>query len=349
MKRKFRTFASGLAVAALAAAGIALGAGSSEAKEWKFAIEEIDGSVQDKYAQEFKRLIEEKSGGDITVTVYPYGTLGTSADLTELVTQGAIQFANASPGHLGTLVPEIQVFSIPYLLSQNNEANKKVLTEGDTIYKELQDDFNAKGLKLLTMYPEGEMVWTTNRPIRKPEDFNNFKMRVMVSPLLVKAYEAFGAEPTPMPYGEVYGGLQLKQIDGQVNPIFAIQEMKFYEVTDYMIWAGQQQFTTTVVTNSDWYAADLSDEERMMVDETVAELADYIFRVQEEFNEKRLEMIKEAKPDMKMIQLSEEERAAFRKRADQVREKFVEMVGPEGKEILQSLEQEIKQAEKEVM
>jgi tripartite ATP-independent transporter DctP family solute receptor len=349
MKRTLRTFAGVLAAAALATVALAVDAGTSMAKEWKFAIEEIEGSVQDKYAQEFKRLIEEKSGGDITVTVYPYGTLGTSADLTELVTQGAIQFANSSPGHLGTLVPEIQVFSIPYLLSQNNEANKKVLTESPTIYENLGEDFTGKGLKLLTMYPEGEMVWTTNREIRKPEDFDNFKMRVMVSPLLVKAYEAFGAEPTPMPYGEVYGGLQLKQIDGQVNPIFAIQEMKFYEVTDYMIWAGQQQFTTTVVTNSDWYAADLSDEERAMVDETVAELADYIFRVQEEFNQKRLEMIKEAKPDMKMIRLSEEERDAFRERAAQVREKYIEMVGPEGKEVLESLEQEIMEAEKEVM
>jgi tripartite ATP-independent transporter DctP family solute receptor len=341
--------ASFLAVCALSMAGIALSATNVLAKEWKFAIEEIEGSVQDKYAQEFKRLIEEKSGGDISVTVYPYGTLGTSADLTELVTQGAIQFANSSPGHLGTLVPEIQVFSIPYLLSQNNAANKKVLTGSDVIYDKLQKDFNEKGLRLLTMYPEGEMVWTTNREIRKPEDFDNFKMRVMVSPLLVKAYEAFGAEPTPMPYGEVYGGLQLKQIDGQVNPIFAIQEMKFYEVTDYMIWAGQQQFTTTVVTNSDWYAADLSDEERQMVDETVNELADYIFRIQDEFNQMRLEKIKEAKPELKMIRLSEEERAAFRERAQQVRDKYVEMVGPEGKEVLEDLEKEIKEAEKEAM
>jgi tripartite ATP-independent transporter DctP family solute receptor len=232
--------------------GLSLLAQAAQADEWKFAIEEITGSVQDKYAQEFKRIVEEKSGGDITVTVYPYGALGTSADLTELVTQGAIQFANASPGHLGTLVPEIQVFSLTYLLSDNNDVNKKVLNESKVIYETLGADFEKKGLKLLSMYPEGEMVWTTNKEIRKPADFDNFKMRVMVSPMLIEAYKAFGASPTPLPYGEVYGGLQLKQIDGQVNPIFAIEEMKFYEVTDYMIWAGQQQFTTTVVTNSDW-------------------------------------------------------------------------------------------------
>ena len=315
------------------------------AEEWKFAIEEIEGSVQDAYAQKFKELIEEKTGGEVTVTIYPYGTLGTSADLTELVTQGAIQFANASPGHLGTMVPEIQVFSIPYLLSEDNSANKQVLTESEVIYDQLQEDFHAKDLHLLTMYPEGEMVWTTNKEIRTPEDFDNFKMRTMVSPMLVAAYEAYGASPTPMPYGEVYGGLQLKQIDGQVNPIFAIEEMKFYEVTDYMIFSGEQEFVTTVVTNSDWYQADLSDEHKQALDETINELADYIFEVQEQYNQERLETIKAEKPEIEIIELTEEERAAFEERAQQVREAYVEMVGGDAEQVLNDLQAEIEAAE----
>jgi tripartite ATP-independent transporter DctP family solute receptor len=345
MQRSLPLKISGLVAGAVVATVMSQAAMAQE--EWKFALEEIEGSVQDAYAQEFKRLIEEKTGGEVTVTVYPYGALGTSADLTELVTQGAIQFANASPGHLGTMVPEIQVFSIPYLLSENNEVNKQVLTESDVLYEELQDDFNDKSLQLLTMYPEGEMVWTTNKEIRTPEDFDNFKMRTMVSPMLVAAYEAFGASPTPMPYGEVYGGLQLKSIDGQVNPIFAIEEMKFYEVQDYMIWAGQQQFTTTVVTNSDWYQADLSDENRQILDETIADLADYIFEVQEQFNQERLEKIKAEKPDLQMIELTEEERQAFQERAQQVRDTYVEMVGEEGQAVLSALESEIEAAEQE--
>jgi len=332
----------GLVAGAVIAAGLSQAA---MAEEWKFAIEEIEGSVQDAYAQEFKRLIEEKTGGDVTVTIYPYGALGTSADLTELVTQGAIQFANASPGHLGTMVPEIQVFSVPYLLSKNNDVNKKVLTESTVLYEELQGDFNDKGLQLLTMYPEGEMVWTTNKEIRSPEDFDNFKMRTMVSPMLVAAYEAYGASPTPMPYGEVYGGLQLKSIDGQVNPIFAIEEMKFYEVTDYMIWSGEQQFTTTVVTNSDWYQADLSDEERQMLDETIAELGDFIFQVQDEYNAERLEKIRADKPDMTMVELTADERAVFAERAQQAREAFVEMTGEDGQAVLDKLVAEIEAAE----
>ena len=339
---------SRFAAIAAAALGLAAATAPAKAEDWKFAIEEIAGSVQDAYAQEFKRRIEERTDGEVTVTVYPYGTLGTSAELTELVTQGAIQFANASPGHLGTLVPEIQVFSVPYLLSDNNQANKMVLTESDTIYEDLQEDFQDKGLKLLTMYPEGDMVWTANKEIRSPEDFEGFKMRTMVSPMLVAAYESFGASPTPMPYGEVYGGLQLKAIDGQVNPIFAIEEMKFYEVQDYMIWAGQQQFTTTVVTDADWFNNELSEDRRQMVNEVVDELNDYIFEVQEQYNEERLEKIKEAKPELEMIRLTEEERARFEEASMEAREKFVEMVGEDGRKILNQLESEIEAAEEKV-
>ncbi|NIR29031.1 MAG: C4-dicarboxylate ABC transporter [Gammaproteobacteria bacterium] len=320
-------------------ASFAFMAQTAQAEQWKFAIEEIQGSVQDAYAQELKKRIEQKTGGDVEVVIYPYGALGTSADLTELTTAGVLQLANASPGHLGTLVGEIQVFSIPYLLSQDNSVNKEVLTSSSCIYDKLAGDFESKGLKLLTMYPEGEMVWTTNKKITSPGDFSNFKMRVMVSPLLVKAYEAFGASPTPMPYGEVYGGLQLGQIDGQVNPIFAIEEMKFYEVTDYMIWAGQQQFTTTVVASNDWYNG-LSSERRQMLDQTVSELADYIFRVQAQFNEERLEKIKKEKPELEMIHLNEQQRAAFKQRAQQVRDKYVDMVGGKGKEVLDCLSEE---------
>lgn len=338
-----KSFFSILAVLIIAA-GLATPA---QAEEWKFAIEEIQGSVQDAFAQKFADLIKQKSGGDVTVAVYPYGTLGTSGELTELAASGALQFVNASPGHLGTLVPEIQVFSIPYLLSQNNEVNKKILTDSKTIYEDLAGDLEKKGLKLLTMYPEGEMVWTANKPIHKPEDLEGFKMRTMVSPMLTEAYKSFGANPTPLPYSEVYGALQLKMVDGQVNPIFAIEEMKFYEVNDYLIFSGEQQFTTTVVSGADWYAG-LPDEQKKMIQEAIDEANDYIFKVQKQYNQERLEKIKQAKPDIKIIRLTEEERDAFKKRAQQVREKYVEMVGPEGKRILDSLSKEIEQAEKEM-
>lgn len=321
------------AITLLAAAFFAQGA---QAESWKFALEEVDGSVQDAYAEEFKKRVEERTNGEVTVQIYPYGTLGTSQDIAEMTGQGVLKLANASPGHLGGLIKEMNVFNIPYLLSQDNQVNKDVLTSSECIYGKLEDKFHDKGLELLTMYPEGDMVWTTQKPVRSPSDLDGVKMRTMTSPLLVAAYEAFGAEPTPMPYGEVYGGLQLGQIDAQVNPIFAIEEMKFYEVTDYMVWAGQQQFTTTVVGNRDWYAG-LSDDRKQMLDGVIDSMADYIFETQAQYNEERLQAIKEDKPDMEMIELSEDERATFREASMGVRDKFVEMTGDSGEEVLQCL------------
>ena len=330
-------------IAAIAAFGLAAAA---QAKEWKFALEEIEGSVQDMYAQEFKRIVEEASGGDIEVTIYPYGQLGTSADLTELAQSGVVQLSFASPGHLGTLIPEVQVFSLHYLLSQNNDVNKAFLGGSPTIYEGLAEDFAGHGLRLITMFPEGEMVWTTNREIRTPEDFDNFKMRTMVSPMLLAAYEALGASPTPMPYGEVYGGLQLGMIDGQVNPIFAIQEMKFYEVVDYMIFAGQQQFTTTVVAGLDWFDG-LSEEHQALITDSQAELLDYIYATQEAMNDERMAMIVEDRPELTVIHLTPEERQVFREASEGAREEFIDMVGPSGEEILNAVVGEIEALEAE--
>ena len=312
------------------------------AETWKFALEEVKGSVQDAYAQEFKKRIENATDGDVTVEVYPYGTLGQSEDLTELTANGIIQFTNASPGIFGSFVPEMQVFSIPYLLSQDNDVNKKVLSSSPTIYDTLGGKLEQKNLKLLTMYPEGEMVWTTNREIRSPKDFDNFKIRVMASPMLVEAYKSFGADPTPLPYSEVYGALQLKMIDGQVNPVFAIEEMKFYEVNDYMIWAGQQQFTTTVITNNSWFET-LPQARQDQVNKVIAGMTDFIFEKQDEFNQKRLDQIKQAKPDMQMIKLDNDERAAFKQASMPMRDKYIELTGDSGKAVLSSLEQEFNQ------
>jgi TRAP-type C4-dicarboxylate transport system substrate-binding protein len=112
-----------------------------------------------------------------------------------------------------------------------------------------------------------------------------------------------------------------------------------------MIFAGQQQFTTTVVTNSDWYNS-LPEERKQLIQETMSELADYIFKVQEQYNQERLKIIKERKPEIKIIELTDAEREAFRERSMTLRDKFVEMTGPQGKEILDALVKEFQEAEK---
>ncbi|RFA24387.1 C4-dicarboxylate ABC transporter [Alkalilimnicola ehrlichii] len=312
-------------------------------QQWRFALEEIDGSVQDAYAQRFKALVEERSGGDIEVLIYPYGTLGTSAQLSELIQNGTLEFAFASPGHLGSVVPEVQVMNLHFLFSEDNEANAEVLRDSPTIYGPLADAYMRRNLKLLAMIPEGWMAWTGNRPLRTPEDFQGFRIRTMVSPLLLEAYRAYGANPAPLPYAEVYSALQLNTIDGQVNPIFAIEEMSFYEVQDYLVMPRHLQFVASVVTNPQFYDG-LDAETQAMLQDVKEELDDYIFQVQRDYNAERLNVIRE-NSDIEIIELSEEEREAFHALSLPVRERYVEMTGEQGERILEGLQEEFAAAE----
>lgn len=324
----------------LATALASLWGSSAWAEDWKFAIEEIPGSIMDSYAQEFKSRIESATKGEITVSIYPLGSLGTPTEVAEQTADGLVQMSNLSVGNLGTLVPESQIFLSTYLFPADVEQVNNILDVSPTIHVQLAEDFTSKGLKLGALYSEGQQVWTTLKEIRSPEDLANFKMRVMVSPMLLKAYEDLGASPTPIPFGEVYGALQLGQVDGQVNPVPAIEEMKFYEVTDYMIWAGEQQLITAVMASDDWYQT-LTPDRQQLVDQTLSDLQDFITPVVQQFNEDRLEKIKTAKPGISMIELTEAERAPFKERSLQTDAAAAEIIGQRGADLLKSLRAEI--------
>lgn len=304
---------------------------ASEGREWRFALEEIKGGVQDAYAMRFKELIEERSQGEITVSVYPYGTLGTSDQITELVNNGAVHFAMASPGHLGKIIPEVQVFLLHFLLSDDDAINRKIYRELQKmpVFKTL---YAEKGLEFLAFYPEGWMAWTTQQPVRSPEDFAGMKLRVMTSSLLLAAYQNYGASPIAMPYSEIYSALQLKMIDGQVNPVFAIEEMSFYEVTRYLIFPRQAQFISSAVASQAFFER-LPAAEQQMVREVIAQVNDEIYTIQEDYNRERLEVISE-RSEIEMIELNDAERAAFAEAYQPVYDMYKELAGERGAALL---------------
>nr|WP_297457822.1 TRAP transporter substrate-binding protein DctP [uncultured Halomonas sp.] len=314
----------------------------AQAQTWRFALEEIDGSIQDVYAEAFKTRIEERSGGEITVDIYPYGSLGTSSQLTELVQQDAVQFAFASPGHLASMIPEVGVFTLHFLLSDDNRINEQVLGNSEAIPL-LQEAYREQNLQLLGIIPEGWMAWTADRAIETPADMESLKIHTRALPILAESYRAYGADPTPMPYSEVYSGLQLEQIDAQVNPTFTIEEMRFYEVQEYLIYAKQAQFISTLVANDTFYEG-LSEERQAMVDEVTDSLRSYIFAQQAEINEKRLDIIKE-NSDIEIVTLTDEQRQMFREKSLPVRETFIERAGERGKKILETLDTQLRAAE----
>jgi len=327
-------------LAALLLAALAMtGCGSSSDGEvWRFALEEIEGSVQHAWAERFATLVDERTGGAVHVEIYPYGSLGTSAQLTEQVQSGALQLAFASPGHLGSVIPEVQVFSLHFLLDDDEARNQRILdapAKRAAYRRLLEDAYREHRLELLAIVPEGWMVWTADRPLRSPAAFEKLKIRTMVSPLLIEAYAAYGANPTPMPYAEVYSGLQLGMIDAQVNPVFAIEEMSFHEVQDWLTFAHHAPFIATVVA-SPAFVASLSAERAALLREVVQELGPWNLETQQRFNAERLQRILD-EGGTEVATLDAAERAVFRAASLPVRDVYRELAGARGAEILASL------------
>jgi TRAP-type C4-dicarboxylate transport system substrate-binding protein len=256
---------------------------------------------------------------------------------------GILQFVDQSPGFTGSLIPEAQVFFVPYLLPQDQDQLNAFFRNSKAINEMFPALYAEQGLELLTMFPEGEVVMTTKEPVTSPEDLNEVKVRVMTNPLLVESYRAFGATPTPLPWGEVYGGLQTNIIQGQENPMFFVESTKMYEVTDHITFTGHNNFTTAVMANKDFFDT-LSEEEQTMVQDAIDVAFDHILEYQEGLTESALDKILEAKPSMTVTRLTEEQRAPFQDAAESVEAAFIEMTGDSGQEILDQMKADLEAA-----
>jgi tripartite ATP-independent transporter DctP family solute receptor len=317
---------------------LALSATAATADTWRYAFEEALEDVQGVFAQKFKEEVEANT--DHTVQLFPYGTLGESADTMEQAQAGILQFVDQSPGFTGSLIPEAQVFFVPYLLPQDTQELGEFFRTSKAVNEMFPELYAEQGLELLTMFPEGEVCVTTQEPVTEPADLNEVKVRVMTNPLLVESYQAFGATPTPLPWGEVYGALQTGIIQGQENPMFWNWSANMYEVSEVITCMGHSNFTTAVMANKEFYDG-LSDEEQQVVQDAIDVAFDHIIDYQQGLHEESIEKIKEAKPEIEINVLSEEQRKPFIEAGEKVEDRFVEMTGDSGKAILDQMKADL--------
>lgn len=303
---------------------------------WKIAHQETTGTVFDQYANHFKELVEEKSGGRITVEVYPVGQLGDTATQVELLMNGGIQFGILASGDVGDMFPAVQAMSLNFVFSDDDAVNAQVLINGEAT-KKLNEMFATKNLTTYDWFTLGNMQWgSVGHALHTMDDFAGFKMRIMASPIIAANYEAFGAAPTPLAFTETYSGLQLKTVEGTEQPMNAMEEMKFYEVLDYIVKSNHSQMASFMAMNSDFYNG-LSDEDKAMLEEIKPEMEEFALQTLETFLEEKEQVIRDAKPELVIEELTEEERAAFVEASLPVRDRITEFAGEEGKEILDLL------------
>jgi len=179
----------------------------------------------------FAELVKERTNGRIVIEVYPGSQLGQEKAAIEQVQFGAIDFTRVSLSVFASFAPQMNALQMPYLY-RNNEHMWKVLN--GQIGQELLASVDSANFVGLGWFDGGSRnFYNSVRPVSKPEDLQGLKIRVQESELMVGLVNAFGAVATPMPYGEVYSGLQTRVIDGAENNWPSYFSTSHYEVAKY--------------------------------------------------------------------------------------------------------------------
>lgn len=213
---------------------------------------------------EFKKYVEEQSGGTISVEIYPNGQLGGDRQMLESVALGTIQMTIPSTSVLTTYDPQFGALDMPFIFNDVETAFKAL--DGD-VGQKLDAILPTVGLKNLGYSYNGARSMSNNvHPINEPKDLAGIKMRVMESPVFIDLFKALGANPTPMSFGEVFTALQQGTVDAQENSPSLVYSMKFNEVQKYYSLTGHVQGILANVINDKFFTS-LSEEQQKIVQE----------------------------------------------------------------------------------
>lgn len=296
--------------------------GDFEEQTWRFITEEYQGEVQYVYAEEFANRIAEKTDGAITVEPYEFGALGSETDQAQLIMQGGAELAVMSPGFTGGQVPDGQLFSLHYFFPSDPADTQEVLTNSEALNTDLRAKYEEHNITPLAYWTEGRMFWSSSKEITSPSDWEGLNQRVQASPLMQQTYDAYGATVQNISWGELYTALERGTVDAQENPVFFIYSADFYQVQDYLIDSRHNNYIAMTTVSTSWYEG-LSDQEQQLVDETIAEMQDWIFEEQTRQNEEGLQAIKDdTEFPTEVIEYGEEEINAFREVAEPIHEQY---------------------------
>lgn len=226
-------------LAALAAATLVMGA--AQAQTMKAADVHPAGYPTVVAVENMGKKLAAATNGRIKFQMFPGSVLGGEKEMIEQTQVGAIQILRTSLGPVGPVVPEVNVFNMPFVF--RDIPHMRAVIDGP-IGQELLDKISASSARMigLAWMDGGSRSLYTKKPVRKPEDLKGQKIRMMGNPLFVDTMNAMGGNGIAMGYGEVFSAIQTGVIDGAENnppSLFTANHYKagakFYTQTNHLI------------------------------------------------------------------------------------------------------------------
>ncbi len=189
-----------------------------------------DGAVR------FKEVAERLSGGRIEVQVFPAAQLGGERDIEEGIRLGTIHLGIGA-GALAGFAPVYNIVELPFLIrNQDHMVRVADGPAGQMLARRIEEQ---SGFRVLGFWSTGDSgIQTVKAPVRTPADLKGAKIRVMENPALIESTRALGANPTPLPFPEVYTSLKQGVVEGAHLDYTALWTTKVYEAVKYVSEPG---------------------------------------------------------------------------------------------------------------
>ena len=296
---------------------LAAGSASAQGLELKFGHVGEPGSLFAQSAEEFARIANAKLGSKGKVAVFGSSQLGGDKELMQKLKLGTVDFALPSTV-MSSEVDLFGMFEMPYLVRDRAHMGR---IEKEILWPTLAPAAEARGYKVLAVWENGfRHITNSKRPINTPADLQGFKLRVPEGKWRVKMFQAYGANPSPMKFSEVFVALQTGVMDGQENPFTQIYSAKFHEVQKYLTLTGHVYTPAYIVTGAKKFASLPPDVQKTLSD-AAKETQGYVYKTAARLDNELLDKIKAAG-----VQVNTANKDAFIKASQPIYDEFAKDV-----------------------
>lgn len=306
-----------------------LAAGTAMAQDMKARMGHVfaANSPMDQAAQEFAKLVNERTKGKIAITVFPASQLGGEMAQARELSRGSLELALLNPGSLAGLNPLLDIHYLPYIASDFKAVDAIFYNPNGILQTTLRDTLSKQGIETLGFFElEFRAVTNSNRPVEKPADLKGLKLRVPGSAAIKTFFEDAGTQVVVMPFPELFTALQQKTVDGQDNGASITYESRLFETQKFMTLTNHVYAMGTVSSSSKFWAR-LSDAEKKVLTDTAAEVTKRQIQKNRQMNADFLRKIEGA--GIKIIRPSAQAMAEFEKVGQGVWEKLSNAYGAE--------------------
>jgi tripartite ATP-independent transporter DctP family solute receptor len=329
MKLGISNFSRGLAATVIAGV-IGLSAPAAALAETTIRLGHVlaDTHSWNKASVDFAKDVAEKTEGRVKIEIYPSGQLGTEKEVIEGMQIGTIQGGLIGSGSFQFVEPKFGVIEMPYAWTSREQAFAALDGKLGTT---LADLLRPKGIEVLAWWENGFRNITNNKhPIVKPADLAGIKIRVTPDKVRLATFEALGAQPAPLAFGELYSALQQGVFDAQENPLSIIDSSSFYEVQKYVSMTGHIWGAACLTVSSTTWAQ-ISPEDQAIVKEAAVKWGSVQRQMVADNEVALIEKLKS-----KGMQFNEADKAAFVEALKPIWESEKDVFGPELLEVMDS-------------